>query len=306
MNVSLAVPLSLLFRTALRRALLSACVALTACSTVPREPIAKRVKCPEGSPTIRIGTYNVFVGSRDLQKTAAVIRTIDADIIALQEVLPQAATGLDREFAREYPYRYFSRGLGLMSRLPLRNIRAERSRLGINGFTFAEVTVGPRRLQFANVHLDPLKLWTIGGIVTLPYQLCCGHQAIQRTELAQIVARLRPGVPTIVAGDFNRTGNQTIEALEKMGYADTLAPFARKPNAIPTLHTRLLGLRLGRRIDYILHDNQFRTLDSRVVPGHPSDHDAVVSVLCWPRRNRQAGTLSLSRFSRSLAHLNHD
>lgn len=239
---------------------------------------------------IKIGTYNVFVGTRDLKKTATVIRTMNADVVALQEVLQPAADTLDREFSREYRYRYFSRGLGLMSRLPLRNIRSERSERGINGFVFAEVELGARRLQFANVHLDPLRIWTIGGIVSLPYQLCCGHRQIQRAEVAQIAAHLRPGVPTIVAGDFNRTDNHVIEEFQRMGYVDTFAEFAREPDGVPTLHIALLGLHFARRIDYILHDKQFRTLDSQVVSGRPSDHDAIVSVVCWPRRNRSTST----------------
>jgi endonuclease/exonuclease/phosphatase family metal-dependent hydrolase len=279
--------LTFFVRVALWRALIAlACVAVAACSTIPRESIDGRRKCPEDSPTIKIGTYNVFVGTRNLEETATVIRAMNADVVALQEVLPLAAQTLDREFSREYRYRYFSRGLGLMSRLPLRNIRSERSERGINGFVFAEVEVGARRLQFANVHLDPLRLWTIGGIVTLPYQLCCGHRQIQRAEVAQIAAHLRPGIPTIVAGDFNNTDDHAIEEFQRMGYVDTFAAMASKPDGVSTLHVRLFGLRFGRRIDFILHDKQFGTLDSHLVSGRPSDHDAVVSVLCWPRRAR--------------------
>jgi endonuclease/exonuclease/phosphatase family metal-dependent hydrolase len=285
-NLGRTFALTFFVRVALWRALIAlACVAVAACSTIPRESIDGRRKCPEDSPTIKIGTYNVFVGTRNLEETATVIRAMNADVVALQEVLPLAAQTLDREFSREYRYRYFSRGLGLMSRLPLRNIRSERSERGINGFVFAEVEVGARRLQFANVHLDPLRLWTIGGIVTLPYQLCCGHRQIQRAEVAQIAAHLRPGIPTIVAGDFNNTDDHAIEEFQRMGYVDTFAAMARKPDRLPTLHIDLLGLHFGRRIDFILHDKQFGTLDTYLVPGRPSDHDAVVSVLCWPRRN---------------------
>ena len=134
------VALNLSTRVVLARALnLLACVGLAACSTIPREPIVARARCPEGSPTIKIGTYNVFVGARDFNKTATVIRSMNADVVALQEVRPPAANRLHREFAREYRYRHFSHGLGLMSRLPLRNIRSERSERGINGFIFAEV-----------------------------------------------------------------------------------------------------------------------------------------------------------------------
>src|SRR4029450_4277921 len=123
-------PLAMNFslRVVFWRALISlACVGLAACSTIRREPIGGLRKCPEGSPTIKIGTYNVYVGTLNLKKSASVIRTMNADVVALQEVRPRAAKTLDREFAREYRYRYFSSGLGLMSRLPLRNVRFERS-----------------------------------------------------------------------------------------------------------------------------------------------------------------------------------
>jgi endonuclease/exonuclease/phosphatase family metal-dependent hydrolase len=274
-------------RNVLSRALLClACLGVSACSTITPAPTGGRRQCPAGSPTITIGTYNIFVGTRDLGKTATVIRSMNADVVALQEVLPPAAQALDREFSREYRYRYFSSGLGVMSRFPLSNVRPVRSQRGINGFLFADLDYGGRRLQFANIHLDPLRIWTIGGVLTLPWQLCCGHRQIQRDEFAQIAAHLRQNVPSIVAGDFNRTDNRVIKEFRRMGYVDTFAAITNKPDRIPTLHLDILGLRSGRRIDFILHDQRFQTLDSHVVPGRPSDHDAVVSLLCSPRRDR--------------------
>jgi hypothetical protein len=89
------------------------------------------------------------------------------------------------------------------------------------------------------------------------------------------------------------TDRHVIEEFQRMGYVDTFAATAWEPDRVPTLHAHLLGLHLGRWIDYVLHDKQFRTLDSYVVSGRPSDHDAVVSVVCWPWKVRQSGNSAL-------------
>src|SRR5688572_21855845 len=48
---------------------------------------------------IRVGTYNVYIGTKNHSGTAAVIRRMDVDVLALQEVSPQSAEYLRREFA---------------------------------------------------------------------------------------------------------------------------------------------------------------------------------------------------------------
>lgn len=232
------------------------------------------------SAELRVGTYNLFIGTRDLTSAITVLRQLNADVVALQEVAPRNAAILSREFSRKYPHRYFSGGLGLMSRLPLRHPRFQKSKRGVNGFLFAEIDHRRERLQIANLHLDPLHIWTTKGKLTLPFQH--RHQRhVHRAELTQVFENLRPGVPTLLLGDFNRASDASIDRLRESGFVDSFAAVTPRADRIPTLHFSVLGIRMGRRIDFIFHDRMFYTVKSEVLAGRPSDHDAVLSVLRW-------------------------
>lgn len=233
---------------------------------------------------IRIGTYNVFTGTHDVLQTVKVIRLMNADVLALQELSPEGARLLDHALKRDYPYRQFSEGVAIVSRFPLRNPHYQHSQRGINGFLFAEVESPRGRFQVASLHLDPLRLWTPRDKWSLLQQLLWGQGEIHRAEVKQISEALKPGLPTILAGDFNSASHAALDQLRKQGFSDSFAEVTPHPDRTPTLHFKLLGFPKGRRIDYILHDASFRTLDSQVVPGAPSDHDPVVSVLSWKNR----------------------
>jgi len=235
------------------------------------------------SSRIRIGTYNAFTGTRDVPQTVKVIRRMDADVVALQELSPQGARLLDHSLKRYYPYRQFTEGVAILSRFPLRNPRYQHSQRGINGFLFAEVESPGGRFQVASLHLDPLHLWTARDKWSLLQQLLWGQGEIHRAEVKQITEALKPGMPTILAGDFNSASHAALDQLRKQGFTDSFAEVTPHPDRIPTLHFKLFGFSKGRRIDYILHSASFRTLQSQMIPGPPSDHDPVVSVLTWGR-----------------------
>lgn len=265
------------------RVLLLPLVMLLACSSPDgpanhfgRPSLEQRTAGPE----LRVATYNIYFRTRELAKTNAVLRKADADVVALQEVTPECAPLLDKECCGDYPYRHFSNGLGLLSRFPLRNVHAERSRKGINGFICAEIDHPQGRVQIANLHLDPLHLWTARDLTMLPFQFR-RQRDIQRDELRQVFAHLKPGMPTILTGDFNRVGHDAVNTIRELGYVDSFGAVTRNPDSLSTLHFSLLGLRLGRRIDYIFHDRHFRTAHSQVLPGRPSDHDVLTSRLEW-------------------------
>src|SRR5678815_1918718 len=119
--------------------LLPICLGLMGFSTVALKSTEQPEPHARASVDLRTVTYNTFVEARDSAETVAVIRRMNADVIALQEVMPERATILSRELSRDYRYRYFKGGLGMMSRFPMRKVHFERSRRGINGFLFAEI-----------------------------------------------------------------------------------------------------------------------------------------------------------------------
>lgn len=232
---------------------------------------------------VRVATYNVFTGMHDTEQTAAVICKTNADIVALQEVAPQAAVMLDRALAADFKHRSFSNGLVILSRHPIRNTHFLRSEQGINGFLFAEIDHPQGRIQVANLHLDPIRTWTFCQKLTLPIQLLWQQGSIQRSEIAQVSESLQPDLPTIVLGDFNRVSDAATSKLHKLGFVDSFAAVTQKPDNTHTLHFSILGFQVGRRVDFIFHDRSFETTESHVVSGRPSDHDPVVSVLYYRR-----------------------
>ncbi len=252
----------------------------SACShKVPEMPHHGRIS--PISVSLRVATYNVFSGTRDADSTAGAIRRMSADVLLLQELSPEGAGLLDKALEMDYPYRHFSGGVAVMSRWPLRNPRYERSRDGINGYLVAEIVSPGGRFQVASLHLDPLRMWTTRDKWTLPSQLLWGQDDVHRKELEQIVRTLRPGMPTVLGGDFNSVSGAAVRRLQDLGYKDSFATVNKRPDQSPTIRFELFGFPTGRRIDYILHDSSFQTIQSTVFHGAPSDHDAVVSVLVW-------------------------
>lgn len=255
------------------------CLALIGCLALPRSVPADR---PEGKNRreLRVATYNVFGGTLDFNKTATVIRGMEADIVAMQEVSPTSVPSFERAFAREYPHRFFGGSQGLLSRFPLRNARYEKSQTGGNGFLFAEVSHRGAWLQVADLHFEPLRSWSVTEKLLLPRQIR-RQAAVQNDEVTQVMAGLKPGLPTILAGDFNRVSDGVIDRLRASGYTDSFAAVTPHPDQARTLHFNVLGVKAGKRIDFIFHDHRFQTVESSVWAGAPSDHDAVSSVLRW-------------------------
>ena len=238
---------------------------------------------PVPSDVIRIGTYNVFTGAHDAPKTASVIRRMRADVVLLQELSPRGAQLLEEGLENDFPYRSFSKGVAILSRFPLRNPRYFQSERGINGFLVADIESPGGRFQVASLHLDPLHLWTSRDKWTLPTQLAWGQPAVHRAEVKQLLDAVKQGVPTVLGGDFNSARPTAINLLRKKGFSDIHSAGDGRPDSRPTLHFKLFGFSAGKRIDHILHDRSFQAVGYEIVPGRPSDHDAVVGTLFWIR-----------------------
>jgi endonuclease/exonuclease/phosphatase family metal-dependent hydrolase len=265
-------------------------IAVSGCSTTSSKTASPAPAHAEAVSEIRIGTYNVFSGTRDTNQTLAVIRRMNADVIALQEIAPQGAVMLDSALEKDYPYRCFSNGLAIVSRFPLSHPRFQRSQRGINGFLVVEVDHPRGRMQIANLHLDPLRVWTTGQKLMLPIQLMWRQGSIHRSELRQVLEILQPDLPTVLLGDFNSASQAAPDTLRALGYIDSFAAVTRDPQRNYTLRYSMLGFHSGRRIDFIFHDHTFETTESRISPGLPSDHNPVVSVLRYRRdTSRRAG-----------------
>ena len=165
--------------------------------------------------TLRILAYNIHHGAGmdellDLERIAALIRQVDPDLVALQEIdsvtertnaVDQAAElgrliGLESVFGRFMPFQGGAYGMALLSRWPIvesNNLRlpdGEEPRTALSAKVTSPKT--GRSLRFVGIHFyrtDEERL----------------AQAMQLEELLR-----GEQVPTILAGDFNSTPGSTV------------------------------------------------------------------------------------------------
>ncbi|WP_419194952.1 endonuclease/exonuclease/phosphatase family protein [Novipirellula herctigrandis] len=233
-------------------------------------------------------TYNIhhgegMDGKLDLNRIAAVIKHLDPDIVALQEVdkatnrshgVDQAAelgilTGMHAAFGKAMDYAGGHYGEAILSKYPLTNVNvlalpstegceprcalAAQVRLGENGPEFV----------FVSTHLEHAKA---------PLRLR------QSNKLNPFLVRAN-SLPMILAGDFNDVPDSpTIRVLQpNWTDASVKQPDPTSPSAPPK-----------RKIDYVFFRpaNAWRVVEQQVV-NEPvaSDHLPLLVVLEWSETN---------------------
>jgi endonuclease/exonuclease/phosphatase family metal-dependent hydrolase len=239
---------------------------LVACSTdvAPGSDAPKR---------LRIATWNIRAARlAPVESIAAELRTMQADIVALQEVDVRtrrtgfvdepaalaAALGFQYVFAASIKWDEGDYGLAVLSRWPLTEVR--RHRLDATGAAepriVLEVTVcaGGRPLHLFNHHAD-------------------GRVASRRAGFAELreMMHAHVGHGILVMGDFNeRPDAPGMRGLIDAGLVDL--------GAESNVNTAY-----NRRIDYLLADGLLARLatSARVWPTDKSDHHAVLADLEW-------------------------
>lgn len=94
--------------------------------------VPRSVTLPENAPRLRLLTYNLHAESLLVNEMANIIRDANADIVALQEMSPNASAFFDKQLADIYPYRALYpapdgtpyHGRGLLSRYPINESKA--------------------------------------------------------------------------------------------------------------------------------------------------------------------------------------
>ena len=195
--------------------------------------------------TLRVATYNIhrcrgLDGRTNPARVAEVIRDIDADVVALQEVIGASQTspghaeelgamlGMGWVMAPARHLRGALFGNVVMSRLPIR----QHSQYDLSWRTCeprccqrVDIEIGNDTLHLYNVHL---------GTALLERR----HQA---GRLSAILHDRRVGVPKIVLGDFNEwmRGMATEMLTERLKSIDLRAHLRRRrtyPGVFPVLH----------------------------------------------------------------------
>ncbi|MGI9627778.1 MAG: endonuclease/exonuclease/phosphatase family protein [Longimicrobiales bacterium] len=165
---------------------------------------------PANPDTVRVLAYNIHHGEGmdevvDLERIAAIIRDVDPDLVALQEMdsvvartggVDQAAklgelTGLEDVFGRFMPYQGGAYGMALLSRWPISDVQNARlpdgdePRTALNAIVTSPDT--GRRIRLVGVHLYRTEEERLAQAVALEDHLAGEPH------------------PTLLAGDFNST-----------------------------------------------------------------------------------------------------
>jgi endonuclease/exonuclease/phosphatase family metal-dependent hydrolase len=223
-------------------------------------------------PELRVVTYNVALafdvdGRLNLEGVVETLASLDADVIALQEVprgqLP--AGGVDMlgwlERRLGMPHSVFQpaapgalHGNAVLSRHPIVDV-------DVRWFARSGTALprGAVAAQVALPGLDPV--WVIGA------HLPPGGSPSERAGRVDTLLELWGGRPrTIVAADLNtQPGSPLVERLEAAGLVSAWDPAFGPGHTFPADDPRA-------RIDWILHTDDVRATGAEVSPSRASDH----------------------------------
>ena len=197
------------------------------------------------APTLRIATYNIhrcrgLDGRTRPDRIAAVLRAVDADIVALQEVVGSgpgggghaealgAALGMGWVMAAARPLRGHQFGNAVLSRLPITHHLEH---------DLSWKTCEPRRMQRVDIAVD--------GHTLHVFNVHLGTAILERRHQAQrltsIVLDRHVMGPKLVLGDFNEwmRGLATALLSEKLNSVDLRNFLQRRrtyPGLFPVLH----------------------------------------------------------------------
>ena len=252
--------------------LICAVLALAACARptrLPRSPDPDRA-------VLRVMSYNVNFGLAGDVDTLEAIREGRADVVFLQETTPAWERCLRSTFARAYPHVAFRHsggagGLAVLSRHPFSTASYIKSPYG--WFPAWRVVLrsplGP--LQVLQVHLRPPV--SDGGSLVSGY-FTTG--SFRRREISFFASDLKPGMPTLVLGDFNEDhGGDVVQHLKRKGLRSVLEEF--HPRKTTWRWQTSVG-QLTHTLDHILYSSQLTPLNAQVLQAGRSDHLPVVAL----------------------------
>jgi endonuclease/exonuclease/phosphatase (EEP) superfamily protein YafD len=251
------------FRVALA-ALLLVVLNVAVIARVPPAPAT----ADDGGIRLRFLVANVEYGNRDYGRLARLVDEVDPDVVALTELTPAwvraLSSTLDDHAYRRLAPQEGAYGVGLYSRVRLRESRIEQLPAGGSPTIVATVAIGAQALAVVVTH------------VHTPF---AGDRRTR--QLHALAAELRSlGKPAAVCGDFNAAPwSQSIYELAQS--ADLRSIYGRFGLAAtwPADGSRLFRVPL----DNCLVNENVAVSERRVGPDIGSDHLPLIVDLAWRR-----------------------
>jgi endonuclease/exonuclease/phosphatase family metal-dependent hydrolase len=253
--------------------LLSLFVCAVGCRSV-RQP-----ETPKG-PHFTLLTYNINFGMPRADLAVRAIQDSKAEIVCLQETTPEWETLLRSSLAAEYPFMHFRHptqraagGSAFLAKWRSTEVAYVPSNSGWFDAWIRLFQTPAGQVQVLNVHLRP-PVSDRGSFGASGY-LGTGDDRLD--EMERFFARLRPNVPTIVAGDFNdHVKSPVMDWLADKHFANALPQF---DSSTATWRWRYGPVTLRRRMDHIVYSPELHCYNSAVLPAGASDHFPVLAVL---------------------------
>lgn len=248
-----------------RLALLTA--ALLAVNAVWLAPlfVANRVRTGQA---LSVLTANLRFGRADAAALVTLVKAHRVDVLAVEELTPEEVrrlrtAGLERElpYAELLPFREAD-GSGLWSRFPLVGLPAFHARFQSPA---AQITLPGGDVVVHVLHPFPTNL---GG---------AGEYRRDYATLTAQVRRLDPGLPTVLAGDFNATADQS--ALRDLMGSQFRDASELAGSGFQRTWTPRLGWPALLHLDHVLVNARIDARSTRVLRLAGSDHWALLARL---------------------------
>lgn len=247
---------------------------------------------PPTAPQISVLTFNLHAERFALTPMVDVIRAAGADIVALQEISPEAAETFRAQLSDLYPHQAVHlhpdnpvMGQGVLSKHPLRDSEYWQVAMWHQRVI---VTVDGMDITLYNVHPHIPFARAPAGLAF--------DAGMRGRDIADILERAgREQTPVILAGDFNMTDRCAHYRWVTAHYRDAFREAGRgfgftfpdfsSPNALPRGLPRIaLPVPLLTRIDYVFYSEHFHAAEAFVWPSAGgSDHRPVLARLAFAR-----------------------
>ncbi|MCB9616910.1 MAG: endonuclease/exonuclease/phosphatase family protein [Sandaracinus sp.] len=231
------------------------------------------------SNRLRVATYNVNFGLAGEATTTDAITALEVDVLLLQETNAAWERALAEPLRARFPHQvwvdaesYPAGGIALLSRHPLTDVARNESAIDWFPALAATVATPLGDVRVIDVHLKP-PVSSRGSVFVGRFSTPSERAREMRSHLD---ALLRPGLPTLIAGDLNEERGGSLDVLANAGFRDAVAMHL---GHAPTWRWPVGPLTLRQQLDHLLVDDRFVVEAVAIVDAGASDHLPVVATL---------------------------